>query len=440
MLVGTLTVLTTYLLMSRLAGRMFGLATAALLAAFHYHIHFSRLGSNQVADALFAGLALLFLFRGYDRRSPLFWTLSGVVLGASQFFYAGARFAAVLVAVVTLVLFLRDGRRFWREQWVGVALLAGALLISGAPMIQYALRFPDDYNARLNEVGIIQSGWLEREQEIRGQDALPILFDQFQRAVLAYNAYPDRTVWYGIPRPYFTLIPGTLFILGIGYAGLNLFNRRIFPLVAWWGGAILMGGMLTESPPSSQRLVTTAVPAMALLVLALMLIVQGLWRAIGSRGMQIPALALAAATVLIGFGSARYYFVEYTPLRVYGNMNAVVATELADYANRAVGPEGRLYFFGPPRMYVDFGTIPYLAPQVAGVSIVEPLARPPGPELVSADKDAVFVFLPEREGELAQVRQAYPDGDYTLVPSPIDGAPLFSVYTVPRDALVIRAP
>jgi hypothetical protein len=431
-LVGAATVLVCYLLVARLYGRGLALISAALLAAYHYHIHYSRLGSNQIADGLFAALTLLCLYRGYDRRSQFDWALCGVVIGVSQFFYAGARFTAVLAGAVLLLLALRDGRRFWREQGWGVATLVSVALLAAAPMIQYALRFPDDYNARVNAVGIVQSGWLEREQVIREQGALPILFDQFQRAALAYNAYPDRTSWYGAPLPLFDLAHGTLFLLGLGFAGTRLFDRRIFPLVAWWGGAIIMGGMLTESPPSSQRLITTAIPAIIFVALGLALVAQGLGAALGATRPRALIPALSAATAALMALSVHYYFVDYTPRRIYGNPNAVVATELATYANTSLAPNTQLIFLGWPRMSVNFGSFPYLAPHVERVDVMEPLTAPPPPDLVAPDREAIFVFLPEREQELELVRATFPGGTLQSQPSPIDATVLFWVYRVPR--------
>ncbi len=427
-LVGVATVIGAYALVARLHGHILALISAALLAGYHYHIHFSRLGSNQIADGLFATLALLCLYRGYDRRNPFDYALCGALIGVAQYFYAGARFVGILVLVVVAVLALRDGRRFWREQGWGVAILAGALLLSAAPMIQYALRFPAEYNARLNEVGIIQSGWLEREQVIRNQGAVPILIDQFWRAALAYNAYPDRTVWYGSPRPLFDLAHGTLFILGLGFALTRLFDRRIFPLVAWWGGAIVLGGMLTESPPSSQRLVTTAIPAIVFVALGLALLVQGLAQALSAPRPARLAPVLGIATVALAGLSVRYYFVEYTPTRVYGNANALLATELAHYANDHLPPNSRLVFFGWPRMGADFGTLPYLAPHIERVDVHDPLREPPGPTLAAHDHPTAFVFVPERAGELGLVQFAFPYGTVEEAPSPVDGAPLFTVY------------
>lgn len=426
--VGAATVLVTYLLVTRLHGPVLGLISAGFLAGFHYHIHFARLGSNQVADALFVALALLALYRGYDRRAPLFWALCGATIGVAQYFYAGARFTAIVVAVCILLLALRDGRRFWREQSVGLTALLWVGVVASAPMIQYAVRFPDDYNARINMVGIVQSGWLANEQTVRGTGPLPILIDQFWRAALLYNAYPDRTIWYGSPAPLFNIIEGGLFILGLGYGILHLGNRRIFPLVAWWGGAVVMGGMLTESPPSLQRLITTAVPAACFVGLGLLLSLRAIWAAFGRADGRSLRATLATATLALALVSTHYYFADFSPKRIYGGPNALIATSLAEYVQTELRPTTRVVFFGPPRMYYSFGTVPYLVGRDQGRDVTETLTGPISAELAAPGDDVVFVFLPERLGELPLVQSVFPNGTLEAIPSPLGAETLYSVY------------
>ena len=62
-LVGTATLLVTFLLVKQLTDWRLGLITSVLLTTYHYHIHFSRLGSNTIADPLLMTLALFFLYR-----------------------------------------------------------------------------------------------------------------------------------------------------------------------------------------------------------------------------------------------------------------------------------------------------------------------------------------------------------------------------------------
>ena len=144
---------------------------------------------------------------------------------------------------------------------------------------------------------------------------------------------------------------------------------------------------------------------------------------------------LLLAVLVLAVGSVRWYFIDYTPLRVYGSFNAVVATALGKYAHQTLGPDWRMYFFGPPRMYVGFGTIPYLAPEVEGKDVVERLAAPPDQSLVRPDKHAAFVFLPERRAELDLVRRRFPNGQMEEIPSPLSRDPLFIVYRVANPSM-----
>jgi hypothetical protein len=449
-LIGTATVLIMFALARRLKGLVMGLMVGVLLAAYHYHIHYSRLGSNQVADAFFMALAFLFLYRAYDQGGMLNWVMAGVVAGLAQYFYAGARFTTIMVGVTLAYFIVRERLPFIRTHWRGLLGLLGAFLIAGGPMLQFALRYPDEYNGRLNAVGIYQSGWLEREVVITQKNEAELLLDQFKRSALAYNAYPDRTSWYSSPRPLFDGAWAVLFMLGLGYATLRPFDRRLFPMLIWWWGAIILGGMLTESPPSSQRLITSAPPSVFFTALALWKTGQIIERIFkhpttapqtaaqsvlptpGTRRYALPALGIAAV-VLLCLASIHWYFVEFTPLRTYGNYTAVAGDGIIRYAQEKLGPSYRMVYFGAPQMYIDFGSIKYLLPDIDSIDISEPLTGPFSPASLPADgKQPVFIALPSRRSELDFVRQTYPTGHFEEIPSPVPGAaePIVFVYRI----------
>ena len=76
---------------------------------------------------------------------------------------------------VTLVYFIvRERRAFVRTHWRGLIVLVIAFLISAGPMLQFAIRYPNEYNGRLNAVGIFQSGWLELAENLWHQGPLQI--------------------------------------------------------------------------------------------------------------------------------------------------------------------------------------------------------------------------------------------------------------------------
>jgi hypothetical protein len=135
--------------------------------------------------------------------------------------------------------------------------------------------------------------------------------------------------------------------------------------------------------------------------------------------------------------SLHWYFIEFTPQQRYGGYNGVVATSIGKYARDELGPEWQMYFVGPPRMYIGFGSIPYIAADVEGVDIHEPLTAPISRDIVDMEKNAVFILLPERREELQMIRATFPGGKLETVPSPVPGIdqPLYLLYQVPREQL-----
>jgi 4-amino-4-deoxy-L-arabinose transferase-like glycosyltransferase len=429
-LVGTATVATTYLLVRQLFDWRLALASVLVLATYHYHIHYSRLGSNQVADPFFLSLALFLLYRGLDRQTRTPWALSGMVTGLAFYFYAGARLTPLVILGVLFYLFLLNPRRFWHRNGQNIAVMLGAFLITAAPMLQYAARFPNDFNARVNQVGIIQSGWLANEVAVRGQPTVSILLDQFWRAAMAFNFYSDRTVWYGLGKPLLDPFFGAVFLVGLIYGTLRLLNRdegpRVVPMVVWWWFGMILGGMLTESPPSSQRLITLAVPTSFFITYALWSLLQLAVQAFGRLPVgAITALGVAAFAVI----SLNTYFLDYTPQRLYGGQNAELATEIAPVLNE-LKQDNNFYFVGPPYMYWGFATLPYLVPQATAQDLFDLLDLGVPTDVVPREKGSVFIVVPARRQEVEALQRAFPQGERREILSGADGRFLGTLFTV----------
>jgi hypothetical protein len=409
--VGTLSVLTTFLLCRRLAGTVTAWAAAVLLAVYHFHIHFSRLGSNQVADSLFASASLWLLVRGAQTGSRLSFALAGGCAGLGLYGYAGARLTAVVLAATAVWLFVRASRRTRARVGWGAVWTAGGFAVAAGPMLEFALRRPEAFNARVNQVGIFQSGWLAREVELTGESAVSLLLDQFQRAALAFHVYPDRTVWYGLPEPLLDPVSGFFFAGGLVVVAAGLWRGRVWaakamPMWAWWLLGTVLGGALTESPPSSMRLVGLSVPVCFLMAVAL---TWGLRHARRRwRGLPLRP-AVAAGCVLFAAVSLHTYFVRYSPQRIYGGRHAELATMLAPEYRRLAATH-RIYFVGPPEMYWNFATNPYLAPEAVGVDLVDPVTSEAPPAGIEPGRGALFVLLPSRVEELDALKRWFPGG------------------------------
>jgi 4-amino-4-deoxy-L-arabinose transferase-like glycosyltransferase len=421
-LAGALSVPMLYLFARDLWGRRTALLSALFLAAYAYHIHYSRLGANNVWDPLFVILALWALDRGLTRwlesqeaaeQGAVFpaahrsFLLAGLTMGFSVLFYTGARLLPLLVAGYVAFVWIQRPRRI---EGLGrhLVILAVAYLVVAGPMLSYAQAHPNEWNARVNQVGIIQSGWLEREPGLTGKSTSQILAEQFLKAAGAFHAFADRTAWFDADRPLLGLLAGAFALFGMAWAAAHWRERRYFLVLLWFWSVIISGGMLTESPPSSQRLVI-AIPAVALLVaFGLEQSVRLVCRLLGADR-RWENLGLGLLITILALSSIRFYFLEYTPSRRYGSANGETATMMGYYL-RDLEEGTQAYLVGPPRIYYQFGTMPFLAPHVEGRDIVESLSGPPDEGLV-AGPGTVFLFLPERIGELNWVRQAFPEGE-----------------------------
>lgn len=430
--IGTATVLVFFWLTTRLHGVKFGLVAAALLGTYHFHIHFSRLGSNQIADPFFIALQLLFLYRGRDKQSAWNFILAGVVVGVAQYFYAGARLTMIMLGLMLLhFIWLDRHRADTLKQSIRYALISAfAFLITAAPMLQYAARFPNDYNARLNQVGIFQNGWVDREIAARGVSVFQLLFEQGRKAFLMFNYYPDATVWYGTPRPAMDGIWAVLFLIGVLYCTLRLLpprsENRFFPFVVWWWTGMVLGGVLTESPPSYQRMVTLGPPAVYFVTYVLYRIVQIFQNALPRRDKWFAPIALTSMVLILSALSINWYFMEFTPLNKYGSRNGEIATSIGKYMRAEMPPDSnqQVVFLGPPVMYIGFGTIPYLDARAAqGIDVHQPITAPPTNESLGlqAGKEPLFIILPGRVSEIEWLEQSYPGGERREVKDTLNG-------------------
>jgi SAM-dependent methyltransferase len=407
--IGALSVLGTYLFARRAWGRPVAWIAAVLLAGYHFHIHYSRLALNNIWDPLFALFVMGLLWCGRQTRDRRYYVMAGLALGVSQYFYMGSRLLLVLVGSLMLYWAVRDSRGLWRERSNLVALVLMALVVA-LPIALFSLKHPDDYMARMNQLGIFHSGWLGREVELTGRSAASLLGEQLWRAALAFNYTHDPTFWYRPGIPLLRFWPSILFVFGLGLAVVGVRRTPNFVLLLWIAATVLFAGALLENPPSSQRYVIAA-PAICILVaLALIWIGERLRELLGGR----PAAWLGGVTLLallFVWGDLDFYFGEYTLEGDYGGLNTEVAQRVSDYLND-LGPDWHAFFFGFPRMGISaeggFPTVPFLAPDVDSVDVIEPLVDPHLPPDMRLP--AVFVYLPERAVEMKAVRDLFPNG------------------------------
>lgn len=428
---GTLTVLTTFLLGRALGGRRVGWIAALVLTFSHYHIHFSRLASNQIADPFIGTLALWLLWlvllpnRRSDAKNAALWGLCGVVTGAGWYAYFGARWVSPLVGLFVLWRMAAEPR-FLARHWRGVLVFASGWLVVVLPLLGWYTVHPSPLTERYNAVSIFASGWLEREIATTGTSMGRLLLQQFWKSATAFHLTNDPTFWYFPETPLADFVTGALLLVGMAAAVARVRRPSRSMVLVWFWMTLVMAWGLTENPPSSQRGLLL-MPAVALLVAWG---VEALWRRCAryTQLVFVVSALLAGMVIVLNLG---FYFGVYAPKRLYGNPTAEIGTVFAQYmlehphpACGNVAPEACrdfVYFFGPPRLYWGFGSIVFLLRDQAGVDVQ------PGEIPRDAAPLARFAFVNERRGELEAVQSAYPGGVVTEVKS-FDGRVLMTLY------------
>jgi len=432
-LAGTATVLTTFLLARELWGKRVGWLAPLFLAFGHYHLHFSRLASNQIGDAFFASLGLWLLVRGLRSGGKGSLALAGAVMGMGWYGYFGARLVSIIAGLYLVWRALVEPRFLQRHRW-GLATMVAAALVVLAPLLFHYLAHPETLAARYDQVSIFASGWLAREQEVTGRSVFDLLLEQFWKSISAFHYTLDPTFWYHPTIPLLDFVSGVLMVIGIVWATVRWRWPANGLLLLWFWLSVVMGWTLTENPPSSMRLLVVT-PAVASLVALgadrLLRLMRGL---IGGRGAAWACVGAGIAAVAVSLNLG-YYFLSYAPTRVYGNPTAEVADVLCDTLEQReeVPP---VFFDGAPYMYWDFGAIAFRLRHLKGVDF--------SPEEwfwgVEPERGALFVILGKKADDLERVRSFFPDGELEYYYSDADGRLLFILYEVPPSPDVLSLP
>lgn len=294
-LAGTLAVLATYELITALSDRETGLIGASILAASHYHIHWSALAMNNVWDTIWVPAILGGYAWAWERGERWGLVICGTALGLSQYFYAGSKLGVVLLLILIMVLFRREADVDRLVRNVGTVVVLTAVI--AAPIAIFAILNPGGYLERISQVffwvaptsSVEQGPWLSFLGEILSQAV---------RSLSGFTSLPDQTGFYGGNVPLTIGISAPLLAGGVLWA---IYKRAVIPL-AWLALTAFLGGFFLAATPSSSHYVV-ALPAIAWI---LAIVLQSV------RKLHHPFLAYVLLAVVVSTDLI-YYFGVYLP-------------------------------------------------------------------------------------------------------------------------------
>lgn len=419
---GALAVVATYFMALFFFDRVTAVLAAIYLLASHYHVHMSRIGLNNVWDSFFGVIAFAGLWHGWKTGKRASFLICGLALGIGQYFYVSMRVLPLIFLIWAGAAFIWK-RPLFKRRLPGLIATAVISMVVVLPLGIFFGRHPDEFNAPLNRVSIM-TGWLEQTMLATGQTMPQVLSGQMKLAALGFTHEPLRLL-YNPGAPLLLSGAAALFFIGLLW-GMVHFDLRYLLLFLPILTTIISSG-LSQSPPASQRFILV-MPIVAILIAVPLGQAARLLRPMWPRFGNVIVVGTAVIILWISLLDINYYFTDvFENGYKLGGINTYTATEIAYYLQEEEIQHQKVYFFGFPRMgYYSLSTIPYLAPEMIGEDVVDPLQAPPAWVL---DMPTLFIFLPERANEFRYVQVTYPSGNYREFVDD-EGILLFSAYEV----------
>jgi 4-amino-4-deoxy-L-arabinose transferase-like glycosyltransferase len=227
-LLGTITVILTYLLASQLFGRKVALLASLALAVSFWSLMYSRIGIRHISLPVFMLASFICFWRGlqgyletdgeieapsgdrlYEKRSAIWFALAGMFLGIGFYTYFASRGIPIILLLFGLYLFLFQ-RDTIKRGWRGFLLMFGLALILAVPLIVTLQQQPET-EARVEELAVPLA-------EAREGNFAP-LGRHIARTINMFHSDGDDEWLYNIPyRPVFGPVGAIFFWVGFAVA------------------------------------------------------------------------------------------------------------------------------------------------------------------------------------------------------------------------------
>lgn len=301
MIAGVLGVLALYLLLRWLCDAPTALLGATFLAAFRWHVNFSRVAYDAIEAPLIITVTALFFFlafkskdeypvlspdaSGEGRLRPTWkqwvwhilktapiWLVAGYCFGLSIYSYKPLYLFPGVLACFLAIRWLMQ-RQFLRWNLVGLVLFLLAAYFCAKEMLDFRKNHPEVFAERLNMVSIVNfdDPWRANWQRI---------WENLQLTLRMFHIRGDVN-----PRhndslaPMVNPIPGVLFPLGLAWA-LVRWRSRLGLFSLGWFTAMLLPMVLSIEAPNTLRAICI-IPVICI------------WSAVALRMVGVAFLTLA---------------------------------------------------------------------------------------------------------------------------------------------------
>ncbi|MBN1200720.1 MAG: glycosyltransferase family 39 protein [Anaerolineae bacterium] len=420
-IIGALTVLALYMLARTLFDRRTATIAAVFLTAWPVHLHYSRLGMNNIAEPLFGTLAFTFLARAMQTGHRRNYALAGVSLGLTQYFYEGGRLLYPPLMLAWVVIGLLIWRR--RPSFRGLLIMLLAAILVAAPVYYTLLALDAPLTARLDATGI-GSGYIR--DLLLSSPGDPIFEEHLQHikdTFLIYVYQPDTSYYYGGHTPLALIYLAPMLLSGGFVALWRVRSPGALLLVLWVLGTSIGNSFMAASTHTTRYVVV--LPALALLcALGLRTTLTMIWP--DDRAPRTRRTVLIQILLIVSVAQVIYYFVPHLNLYNYDIRHVQPQPDGTDALLRSANfppgtqvhlvsrvPFNRAYAVDVIRYLADGVSVDTLTPDDVTDRYLQGLAR---------DVDHAFYVEPGDTITIIKLKRFFTVGQ-----------PLFSPYPIPPD-------
>jgi 4-amino-4-deoxy-L-arabinose transferase-like glycosyltransferase len=403
---GLLSIVVVTLLGKELFSWRAGVIAGALLAVYHFHIHFSRVGIQVISGDVAVPLTLYLLVRTLRYGSRLSAVLFGMAMTLDIHAYFGSRICFIIVPIFLVFFILATERNTLLKIWPLLLWAGLGFLVSLAPMGVYILHNWSFFMSHTSHETIFSSApdiQIQLTALFGTHDMVYMLRTSFWRTLLTLFYLGDGGLQYGIQRPMLDPLSAAFITPAVVYAVFRIRRLEFLLCLLSLISVLIIGGAITINMPYWPRLIVL-LPILALLIAAF---VDTLWYALEQQmRLRLPAaLAALALFGVVAYGNYRWYFGQFIP-EVRQNYIAA-AMDVGTYLRNA---RGVTYAYGIANgdFYMSSEVVRFLAPHTPTCSVFKGLdlrqCTKPGPGAV------LFFVFPGREPLIPSLVKRYPHG------------------------------
>lgn len=316
-----------------MARRLFGWQAAFLASMFlltqPLHVHFSRIAMYDIYDPTFCIVAVLLMWDGMEHGGRWKFALGGVLVGISQYYYAGALLWLFLIPAWWAVMFLRQPRQMM-GQWLNLLIMVVSVILIHLPMVTF-------FEVRNMSMFSHSINMSQGQGDLDGLFGIGLeqLFKSSSRSIRAYIDIGDMTMHFDPSGETQLNLRWALlaFSLGCIVALRYALNPKILFLLMWMGMMLFFGGSLMLDTPGFSRYVTAMLPMAILAGSGVWWFLSYIRQAMPPATRQYILLVGVAAMLIVNIDDMRYLYGPH--LRIWAehmSINRVISDAVAKEA------------------------------------------------------------------------------------------------------------